>query len=125
MGFRVKPAMMVVVGVVVLALLVSVGFVSYKLKGTTSALRSSSSAVGIFSDHPSSSDNEIATVVKTCDSPAWECNIRLEPNVYPLHYDLFLHPDFDTGLFSGKVTIELNITSSVDHIRLHTKSLNI
>ena len=32
----------------------------------------------------------------------WEKNPRLSPEVLPLHYDLYLHPDLDSGTFMGK-----------------------
>ena len=31
----------------------------------------------------------------------WETNIRLPRSVIPIHYDLYLFPELDTGLFSG------------------------
>merc|ERR1712226_1164628 len=38
----------------------------------------------------------------------WEKNVRLPRTILPLHYDLYLHPDLETGLFSGKVSIEVD-----------------
>ena len=32
----------------------------------------------------------------------WETNPRLSREVLPLHYDLYLHPDLDSGTFMGK-----------------------
>ena len=32
----------------------------------------------------------------------WEKEPRLSRQVVPLHYDLFLHPDLDSGTFMGK-----------------------
>ena len=32
----------------------------------------------------------------------WENNPRLSREVLPLHYDLYLHPDLDSGTFMGK-----------------------
>ena len=31
----------------------------------------------------------------------WEENLRLPGHIVPHHYDLYLHPNIDTGLFSG------------------------
>lgn len=33
----------------------------------------------------------------------WEANIRLPRSVVPMHYDLYLHPDMQAGLFQGKL----------------------
>ena len=32
----------------------------------------------------------------------WEKNPRLSREVLPLHYDLYLHPDLDSGTFMGE-----------------------
>ena len=32
----------------------------------------------------------------------WETKPRLSPNVYPMHYDLYLHPNLETDMFTGK-----------------------
>ena len=32
----------------------------------------------------------------------WETNLRLPRSVIPVHYDLYLFPDLDNGMFSGK-----------------------
>ena len=35
----------------------------------------------------------------------WEKDYRIPASTYALHYDLFLHPDMETGLFTGTVDI--------------------
>ena len=32
----------------------------------------------------------------------WETKPRLSPNVYPMHYDLYLHPNLETDMFTGE-----------------------
>ena len=51
--------------------------------------------------------------------------LRLSEHVIPVHYDLFLHPDLVTGIFSGKVVITLDIQQPTDEIILHSHLLNI
>ena len=33
----------------------------------------------------------------------WETNLRLPRSVIPVHYDLYLFPDLESGMFSGKM----------------------
>ena len=33
----------------------------------------------------------------------WETNLRLPRSVIPVHYDLYLFPDLEGGMFSGKI----------------------
>ena len=43
-----------------------------------------------------------------------------------MHYDLYLHPNLDTGLYTGKVSVLVNSTDeSRDHFHLHVKHLEI
>lgn len=52
--------------------------------------------------------------------------IQLLPKeVSPLHYDLTLMPNLETGEFLGIVNITLIIVSSRNNILLHSKNLNI
>ena len=55
----------------------------------------------------------------------WEKNVRLPENVLPLHYDLYLFPELETGMFSGKVDIEVNSQDSRDYFLAHVKYLEI
>ncbi|XP_020715909.1 glutamyl aminopeptidase [Ceratitis capitata] len=52
-------------------------------------------------------------------------NYRLPESVYPTNYDLYLHPDIETGDFSGQVIIRVNTTSVISEIVLHSSNLNI
>ena len=37
------------------------------------------------------------------DGAEWETDPRLPKHLIPLHYDLWLHPDLKTGLFTGEL----------------------
>ena len=37
----------------------------------------------------------------------WEKDYRIPASTYAMHYDLFLHPNLETGLFSGTVDIHV------------------
>ena len=55
----------------------------------------------------------------------WEKDVRLPSHLLPLHYDLYLHPDLDTGLFMGRVAIAIEATSPTSYFLVHTKYLDI
>lgn len=50
---------------------------------------------------------------------------RLSPDVQPVLYSLFLHPNLRTGLFKGKLTITITVKAFQSHISLHIKGLNV
>lgn len=52
-------------------------------------------------------------------------NVRLPRNIVPLTYDIFLHPNITTGLFTGTVNIVARIQLPTDFIVFHAKDLNI
>lgn len=45
--------------------------------------------------------------------------------MYPISYDLYLHPDVDSGLFSGQEKIRINCTEGTDKIYLHSLYITI
>lgn len=55
----------------------------------------------------------------------WEEQSRLPETALPRHYDLYINPDLQTKLFSGRVAIEINSTAPRDYFLLHTKWLAI
>ncbi|QQP35718.1 Aminopeptidase, partial [Caligus rogercresseyi] len=42
---------------------------------------------------------------------SWESNYRIPSDTYPLHYDLFLHPDMNGTTFQGRVSILIDVRS--------------
>jgi glutamyl aminopeptidase len=50
----------------------------------------------------------------------WQ-EVRLPRHVLPIHYDLRLHPDLDTGSLQGRVDILLNVTSPATEVLLHAE----
>ena len=55
----------------------------------------------------------------------WEKDVRLPGHLLPLHYALHLHPDLDTGLFTGRVAISIQATAPTAYLLVHTKHLHI
>ncbi|KAG0214740.1 hypothetical protein BGX33_001857, partial [Mortierella sp. NVP41] len=51
--------------------------------------------------------------------------IVLPTNVTPVHYDLKLNPDMETFIFTGEVSININIHEPTAEIQLNAKKLNI
>nr|XP_036213142.1 glutamyl aminopeptidase [Bactrocera oleae] len=52
-------------------------------------------------------------------------NYRLPDSINPIHYDLYLHPDIETGYFSGQVLIQVNTVTTITEIVLHSNNLVI
>jgi len=52
-------------------------------------------------------------------------SIRLPEAIIPLEYNLFLHPNLTTFLFSGTVTVTIKVLQRTDFIVIHSKGLNI
>ncbi|KAF0305364.1 Glutamyl aminopeptidase [Amphibalanus amphitrite] len=55
----------------------------------------------------------------------WEKDYRIPASTYALHYDLFLHPNMETGLFTGTVDILIRVSKKRSHLVTHSKFLNI
>ena len=50
----------------------------------------------------------------------WETNLRLPRSVIPNHYDLYLFPDLQSGMFSGKfyVSISCSFISKINSLHI-------
>uniref|UniRef100_A0A1A9WMJ0 Aminopeptidase N-like N-terminal domain-containing protein n=1 Tax=Glossina brevipalpis TaxID=37001 RepID=A0A1A9WMJ0_9MUSC len=57
--------------------------------------------------------------------PEETINYRLPETLHPITYDLYLHPDIDTGNFTGQVVIHIGCTKNTNQIILHALHLNI
>jgi len=55
----------------------------------------------------------------------WEKDVRLPKNILPIHYDLYLFPELEEGMFSGKVAIEIDSKEPRDYFLAHVKYLEI
>lgn len=51
--------------------------------------------------------------------------LHLPQDVQPIHYDLTLMPNLETGQFNGIVNVTLEIRSARNNLMLHSKHLNI
>ena len=52
-------------------------------------------------------------------------DIRLPPNVHPVHYELFLHPNLTTFAMTGSVEILLTVDRETNFFVVHSKDLNV
>jgi len=52
---------------------------------------------------------------------------RLPPTLNPLHYDLWIHPEFygSSRVFRGKVDIDMEVVEDTRTIIVHYEALNI
>lgn len=50
---------------------------------------------------------------------------RLNPDVQPTSYDLYLHPKLNDGTFAGRVNIALDILKETNAIAIHSNKLRI
>ncbi|XP_068219694.1 glutamyl aminopeptidase-like [Palaemon carinicauda] len=55
----------------------------------------------------------------------WEREYRIPRSTIPIHYDLFLHPDLETGRFEGKNTITIGVTAPINYLVVHVKQMNV
>ena len=55
--------------------------------------------------------------------PYW--NIRLPDSIRPNHYDLTLDIDLEASTFSGKVLIDVLVTTPTVWVLLHAKELSV
>lgn len=65
------------------------------------------------------------TLVATNGQPfPWD-RMRLPKTVFPLHYDLALHPNLTTLDFTGVVRIQLDVQEDTSTVVLHAKHMQI
>lgn len=57
--------------------------------------------------------------------PSKMSKYKLSSEVLPKAYDLYLNPQLDTGEFTGKVSISLEVLKDVDSIVLNSKMLDV
>ncbi|KAF2350322.1 Peptidase M1 membrane alanine aminopeptidase N-terminal, partial [Trinorchestia longiramus] len=66
-----------------------------------------------------------STEVPDSRTQPWELEYRIPTNTIPRHYDLYLHPDLETGTFKGTVDILVEVTSPMTFLVTHCKNMNI
>ncbi|XP_067424570.1 endoplasmic reticulum aminopeptidase 1-like isoform X3 [Emydura macquarii macquarii] len=83
------------------------------------------SAVSVTNDH-NSQNRETADVVSGSGSKPfpWD-KMRLPKHVIPVHYDLLLHPNLTTLIFTGFARIEITVKQQTSSVILHSKHLQI
>ncbi|KAJ8380663.1 hypothetical protein SKAU_G00014410 [Synaphobranchus kaupii] len=73
----------------------------------------------------SDGENKISSLLATNGQPfPWD-KMRLPETVWPLHYDLLIHPNLTTLDFTGTVKIQLDVLQDTAVIILHSKDLRI
>ena len=55
----------------------------------------------------------------------WEQNYRIPTASLPIHYDLYLNPNLESGAFSGRVAIQVAVSSPMEYLVAHVKNLNV
>jgi hypothetical protein len=55
----------------------------------------------------------------------WVDDYRIPPDTLPLHYELYLNPFMETGVFQGKVFIHVDVREKRDYLVVHVKNLII
>lgn len=65
------------------------------------------------------------TIGKMASKLVENLTFRLPAAVRPTYYNLFLHPNLETKMFSGNVKIDFNVTEPVNFVALHSKYLNV
>jgi len=55
----------------------------------------------------------------------YQVNYRLPTDLVPTHYNLYWHPDLETGSFTGQLRITINVVEATNQIVLHSYLLDI
>ena len=126
-----KRALIMVVIVVVLVILIGIliGVLSANAAAEKARKEAASGAETKPTQKPPSDSTSTPMPTPTGKPPCipdgpW-CNIRLPTNVWPIHYDLFLHPNLTQGSYTGKVQIVTWVNSSTKYVLIHIRSMNI
>ncbi|XP_061117877.1 endoplasmic reticulum aminopeptidase 1-like [Conger conger] len=85
----------------------------------------SSSVLSAAATEQSDGENKTPSPRATNGQPfPWD-KMRLPETVWPLHYDLFIHPNLTTLDFTGTVQIQLEVLQDTSVIILHSRDLRI
>ena len=91
-------------------LLVAIGVLTITCIGLSVAVASANAGESTSSQNEGETSELVQTTTATTtvskdnkeDGQPWEVDPRLPKHLIPLHYDLWLHPDLETGLFKGE-----------------------
>ena len=72
-------------------------------------------------NQPAASDAPVASNGQPCP---WT-SMRLPKTVFPVHYDLSIHPNLTTLDFSGVVRIQLDVREDTRTVVLHAKQMQV
>lgn len=75
-------------------------------------------------DSSRSTDSTTTTTEKTPEIPE-TIDYRLPKTMTPELYDLYLHPNLETGEFEGQLVITIKVLEKTDKIILHSANLDI
>ena len=90
-----------------------------------SALPLISPILSVAATERSDGENTTPTPLATNGQPfPWD-KMRLPQTVWPLHYDLFIHPNLTALNFTGTVQIQLEVLQNTSVIILHSRDLQI
>uniref|UniRef100_A0A8D8TSY1 Aminopeptidase n=2 Tax=Cacopsylla melanoneura TaxID=428564 RepID=A0A8D8TSY1_9HEMI len=76
-------------------------------------------------DDASSTSSPLMSSTLPASKTVWEKDFRLSPHIIPDLYEVKLHPDLVTGLFTCEEKISVRVLSRVDYIYLHIDRLNV
>lgn len=63
--------------------------------------------------------------ISTSGEPFPWTELRLPPSVYPVHYNISLHPNLTLMTFQGSVSILVQVLNETKNIVLHSSDMNI
>uniref|UniRef100_A0A9J8BD53 Leucyl/cystinyl aminopeptidase n=1 Tax=Cyprinus carpio carpio TaxID=630221 RepID=A0A9J8BD53_CYPCA len=105
-----------VVGVLILVLVASMIMVIYFLPGCTFTRKGCKK---------SNSTMDSIYPISTSGEPFPWTELRLPPSVYPVHYNISLHPNLTLMTFQGSVSILVQVLNETKNIVLHSSDMNI
>ncbi|XP_053945174.1 glutamyl aminopeptidase-like [Anastrepha ludens] len=92
---------------------------------TTTSASTTTTSTTAAGTTPTTTVSTTTGVPETTTTAPEVIKYRLPDSIYPINYDLYLHPDIDTGNFTGQMVIRVNTTSAINQIVLHSNNLSI
>jgi len=120
---RVQAILATLVGALVIVCLALAVVVSQSNRNSSTGGTSISSLIQTTAPSPVSVSTTTSSV--STSGKKWETDIRLPKHLVPLHYDLWLHPNLKTGLFTGRVRIDIEAQKTAEYFLVHIKNLTV